>query len=93
MEERSATLFLFVVLGLLRYLFVRGEEFEGRGIKTISLAGWRWAVGEDVALVAAAAGAADLDAAHTVAIVFDIGEMVFVERRVERRPAGAGMKF
>src|SRR4051794_10823850 len=41
----------------------------------------------------AAACTADLDTAHAVAIVFDIGQMVLVERSVERRPASAGMKF
>ena len=46
-----------------------------------------------MALVASASSAADLDTAHTVRVVFDIGEVLFVERCVKGRPAGAGVEL
>jgi ribulose 1,5-bisphosphate carboxylase large subunit-like protein len=59
-------------LKFLRYILAVFKKLKRSGVQTISLSRrWR-AVGEDVALVAAAAGATDLDAAHSVGIVFDI---------------------
>ena len=36
---------------------------------------------------------ADLDAAHAVTVIGDLGQMIFIERRVEGRPAGSGIEF
>lgn len=80
-------------LRLLRDLFAVGEELERGGVEAKSLTGGRRAVWEDVALVAAASRAANLGAAHAVAVVVDVAEVFLIERRVERRPARAGIKF
>ena len=84
---------VYLGLRLLVNIFAVLKKLEACGIEAIPLAGRRRAVGEDVALVAAAAGAANFDTTHSVGIVFDICEMLFVKRCVERRPAGAGVKL
>src|SRR6185437_1460561 len=55
--------------------------------------GRRRAVGEDVALVAAAARAGRLDAHHAVGDVLDPLHMRLVEGGPERRPAGAALEL
>ena len=77
----------------LRDLVALWEEFQRRRIQAVSLSGRRRAIGKDMALMAAASRAADLDPAHAVAGVLDLVEMVFIERRIERRPAGARIEF
>ena len=53
----------------------------------------RRAVGEDVAEVAAAAGAGDFRALHPVTGVTDAVNVGLVERREEAGPAGAGVEL
>lgn len=74
-------------------VFALFEELERGGIKTVTLPGWRRAVGEDMSLMPAASCAADLDPPHAVGVVFDVCQVVFVERPVERRPARTGFEF
>ena len=71
----------------------RGREIEADRIDAIALAGRRRAVGEDMALVRAAAGADDLVADHAVAAVADSGEMPVGERLGEAWPAGAAFEL
>src|SRR3954467_1081949 len=62
-------------------------------VDAVAVAGGRAvAVGEDVAEVRAAVGAADLDALHAVRGVLDVLDRVG-DRLVERRPAAAGVEL
>ena len=70
-----------------------GSEREADRIDAIALAGRRRAVGEDVALVRAAAGADDLGADHAVAGVADGLEVPLGEGLGEARPAGAALEL
>lgn len=65
---------------LLGYFFAVGEKFQRGGIYAVPLSCGRRAVGEYVSLVAVAAGAADLGAAHAVAVVIDVFKVFLVER-------------
>ena len=44
-------------------------------------------------LMSAATRTPDLDTSHSVAAVFDVRQMLFIERRVERWPTGSGIEF
>lgn len=68
-------------------------ELQRGGIQAISQARRFRSIRENVAQVAIAAGAANLDTDHAVAIVFDIRNVFWVERLEETRPAGARFKF
>ena len=91
--QPAFSLLTFFTLRFLRDFFAFFKEFERRGIQAISLSGWRRAVGEDVALMAAAAGTADLDPPHAIGIVLDVCQMFLVKRAVERRPASSRVEF
>ena len=66
---------------------VGGGESQRHAVDAVTLAGRGRAVGEDVALVPAAARADDLVADHAVAGVADRGQVAFGDRRGEARPA------
>ena len=68
-------------------------EIKRSGVDAIAEAGGAGAVGEDVAEVGVALGAAHFDAAHAVAGVFD-GAQGGVRHRFEvTRPAAAGIEL
>jgi hypothetical protein len=74
------------------------EQFDGFALRhvphgdrvhAVAQAGRRWPVGEHVAEVPVAAGAADLGAAHAVGAVVDLDHRVGAQGLRERRPATA----
>src|SRR4029079_3497211 len=69
------------------------EEFQRNGVEAVAQSGWGWPVVEYMTKVAGAALAADFDASHAVAAVFDIGDVVRIERRREAGPPSAGFEF
>src|SRR5438477_1507923 len=71
----------------------RRREVETDRVDAKALAGRRRAVGEDMALVTAAAGADDLGSDHTVAGVADRLQMSLGERLGEARPTGAALEL
>jgi hypothetical protein len=74
-------------------LFAFGKKLERRRIQTITLAGWRRTVREDMSLMAVASSAADLDADHSIAGVAKRAKMFRIERGIKRRPAGTGIEL
>src|SRR6185369_10793720 len=66
---------------------------EAHRIDAVALAGRRRAVGEDMALVRAAAGADDFRSDHAVAGVANVFQVVGAERLSEARPAGAAFEL
>src|SRR6267143_1357034 len=72
---------------------VAGEELQRGGVEAVALTGRRRPVGKQVAEVAVAAPAADLDALHAVRAVAQEREVLGVERLVEGRPAGARLEL
>src|SRR4051794_23402776 len=80
-------------LTLLRYFLPVFKKCKRGRIETVTLSGWRRTVGENMSLVSAASCAADLDSAHPVAAVFNILEMVLIERPIKRWPACTGIEF
>ncbi len=70
-----------------------GDEAQRHRIDAVALPGRRRAVGEDVALVAVAAGAAGLDAHHAIADVAHGADVGRIDRRIEARPAGAAFEL
>src|SRR5687768_17545145 len=76
-------------LCFLTNLFALGEEFKRSRVKTVTLTGWRRTVGKDMSLVTTTPGAADLDPPHSIAVIDDLDEVLFVEWRMKRRPACA----
>src|SRR5512146_71037 len=71
----------------------RGSERKAHGIDAIALAGWRRAVGKDVALVRPAACADDLRAYHSVTRVADGPEVTVGKGLGEARPARAALEL
>src|SRR5579864_1542819 len=69
------------------------HELQRDRVDAIAQPGRRRAVGEDVALVAVAAGAAGLDPDHAVADIAHGDHVPLVERRVEAGPAGAALEL
>src|SRR5512145_933129 len=69
------------------------RELQRHRVDAIALAARRRPVGEDVALVSAAAGADDLGADHAVAGVADGAEVIFRKRSREARPARAALEL
>src|SRR6185312_6733903 len=74
-------------------VLLRRLELHRYAVHAVAQAGGLGAVGEDVAEVAAAAGAADLGAVHEEAAVGLGGDVRRVDRREEARPAGAGVEL
>ena len=72
---------------------VLGLEHHGGRVQAVALTRRRRAVGEDVALVAIAAGAADLYTDHAVAAVAQFTNVLWIEGFVKAGPAGAGLKL
>ena len=66
---------------------------DGSRVDAVAQAGGRGAVREDVAEVAAAGGAGNLDPPHAVAHIFDLGDVLGHPRLPEARPAGARVEF
>ena len=77
----------------LRDVLAFPEEFERGRVEAVAQARRRGAVGEDVAEMSVAAGAAYLGARHAPAAVDDLPDMVRVERAGEARPAGAALEL
>ena len=73
--------------GFLWNIFAFGKKLERGRVEAVSVAGWRRTIREHMSLMTAAPGTADLDASHSVAVVLDLGEVLFVEWCVERRPS------
>src|SRR6478672_9301992 len=73
--------------------FASRREGQADRVDAVTLAGRRRAVGEDVALVRAAAGADDLGPDHAVAGVADGREVPLSERLGKARPAGAALEL
>src|SRR5437899_3054581 len=69
------------------------HERERGGVEAVAAAGRRRSIGEDVTEVPVAATAPDLDALHPVRAVVQGGEVLRIERLVERRPAGPGLEL
>uniref|UniRef100_A0A0N4Z8I6 DNA helicase n=1 Tax=Parastrongyloides trichosuri TaxID=131310 RepID=A0A0N4Z8I6_PARTI len=70
-----------------------GRKAERHRVDAVAQTGRRRAVGEHMAQMAAAAGAADLGADHAVAGVADLAHVRLVERREEAGPAGAALEL
>src|SRR5215213_9082435 len=79
--EMTASFFsvMELISSLLRYLFSVGKEFERRRIQTVSLAGGRRPVRKYMSLMSTTSSAANLDSTHSVAVVGDLGKMIFIE--------------
>src|SRR5258708_30705174 len=73
--------------------FVLFDQFYGSGIDAVALARRAGAVGKDVAEVRVAAAAEHFLARHSVADVPVDLDFCFIDRRIEARPPGTGMKF
>ena len=78
---------------LFRVLLFCVLKGDGGGIDAVAQAGWLGAVGENVAEVASAARAGDLNAAHAPAIIFVLGDGFGVFRNGEAGPSAAGVEF
>ena len=96
-EERPVSLgdWPFAVnVGLIRRrLFFGLFEGERGGVDAVAEAGGTRAVGEDVAQVAAAAGAGDFNPAHAEGVVFVLVDGFGVGGDHEAGPAAAGIEF
>ena len=46
-----------------------------------------------MALMASAAGTAYLNTSHSVTVILDLGQVLPIKRRIERRPPGAGFEL
>src|SRR5690606_10808978 len=73
--------------------FALRQELQRDGVDAIALPTRRRAVGEDMALVCAAAGADTLGPDHAVAGVADMFQVLCGERRGEARPASAALEL
>ena len=83
----------FVACELVGQRFALRHEIQRDGIDAVAQPRGRRAVGEDVALVAVAAGTAHFGADHAVAVVLDELQVRLVVGRGEAGPAGAGLEF
>src|SRR5712671_4930253 len=79
--------------GLTRQGLSGVDEVHRDRVEAVALAGRRRAIGEDVAEVAATAGASDLGAGHAVAMVLDERDLGAVDRLEEAGPAGARLEL
>src|SRR4051794_2425567 len=68
-------------------------QLQGGRVDAVAESGRRWAVGEDVAEVAATAAACDLGPGHEVAPVLVLGDLIRADRPVEAGPAGSRVEL
>jgi hypothetical protein len=60
------------LVSVLRYIVTVSKELQRCRVQAIPASRWRGAVWKDMALMTAAACAADLNASHSVAIISDL---------------------